>query len=1390
LKHDISKSNEPQAVEILELIRKAPSKISIIHVVGCLGSGKTTVLSVAKRIQKEGVAIVVRYFKGFSTTLPDPVPALLATFLYETLVQRPDLFPRIQYFVQHFSKQLHVDKYIRLLTHALLKLNFVTFVVLIDDFDSCSPLSVALLTTLHRLAISANSNIKFVVSSESRDIAFTGQVDRTIELDKGKPRSLALEADYSDLFRTRPSLEVYKDQICEKVLEMESSAISPYLILKVLSRLSDVSTPSGLLRHLSFMCFDTRMIYTYYIEDLNTKPLEMVSWSFAALSWIYRGFRPLLENEIGCAAAIAYNPGAASALNKYISIDALDRYAGAFIRKEHDYILPFHESTKVFLLSNPIFSKSSLDGTHLRTDAELTTLSLKYISDFILDVFPRKRYTADGSPSLILPSIPEHQFLDYTCRFWPDHYLRASETIEKDDAENLDQCVLTFLENSLVRQAWHEVYKTQLPSLSPQKVYEPTPLRISCDLGLTRVALKIITDSQTVLDMSELDFALDQAVKSSHAEIVDCLLGLKVKGHFALAYAAQRDDCSLIKRIINNDANINAIDNLGSTAMHVAAKAGSLDACKTLHSLGASIGKLDSNMNSILHLACEGGSEDIVKWLVQAEISVPVNEKNRFGETPLHLAAAFGHAEVVNQLMLSYADVSPKDKHGRMPLDLACENGHLDVMIYLLDESHPRLNPFQFAAKSGCVLTLKTIISDLPNAEKFVQKENALFLATSYDKENAVEYLLQCGADPNKPDVLSPDKMTPLAKAAAMGFTRIIRRLVVAGADVNLLSGINNGSPLHHAASCYQTRAIFELLIVSNHDINAKDGKKQTPLHLAAEKGMKESVKLLLRRGADGDLGDCMGYNALHLAAREGHLPVVDFMISEEYGSIEAITKSGMTALHVAASAGQLEVVRFLISKSLKLIPRLAIGGNQRPSTNLSPSKNPEFVNAKAYCGQTSLHFAASNRQLEVAKLLLASRASNLVDRQGRSALHAASVKGNSDLVKLLLENNFDINLQDNHGDTPVFIAACRGADDIVQQLVQSGADVSLKNSAGWSPLHAAFGYKVITEYLISCKEVDINDKENTGRTALMIAAQNNHPDVVEFLVNAGANLSDQNKDGLTALHFAADQNHPSCLKLLLWEKANIHQRDGQKRTCLRLAASTSRGDLASLAILLSTEDTLDGFRVNWSYDELLEALLGAAEAGNSGAVMRLLREDREILNGRLTNGCTAMETALKHKWIETALLLLSNGGKPWSCGGPYISSIHLALACNQNADEFITAAMERGVNPTASDAFSFLRLALEFERNDIWHKFEDYRENTLEILDSDGWTLNDFLLQAKNPVHATLTSSHKPDAVVVPKTWAYEMTVDNRDNFSLTIDKKGLEVQLSSKLTIRKFQF
>jgi len=77
-------------------------------------------------------------------------------------------------------------------------------------------------------------------------------------------------------------------------------------------------------------------------------------------------------------------------------------------------------------------------------------------------------------------------------------------------------------------------------------------------------------------------------------------------------------------------------------------------------------------------------------------------------------------------------------------------------------------------------------------------------------------------------------------------------------------------------------------------------------------------------------------------------------------------------------------------------------------------------------------------------------------DKKGRQAIHLAAHKGHLEIVKSLVENNFDVNVPDNRGLRPLHYAADGGSLEIVKYLVANGAGVDAKDENGYRPIDYA----------------------------------------------------------------------------------------------------------------------------------------------------------------------------------------------------------------------------------------------------------------------------------------------------------------------------------------------
>lgn len=155
---------------------------------------------------------------------------------------------------------------------------------------------------------------------------------------------------------------------------------------------------------------------------------------------------------------------------------------------------------------------------------------------------------------------------------------------------------------------------------------------------------------------------LEQAVLSGHEEIVRTLL---VAG-----------------------ADPNLVTDLDEPILADALRRQDEGMVRVLVEFGASLAALDDEYGSVLHH--EIASRDLPSFAgVLLDLHVPVNQADRNGWTPLHLAAAYGYEGSVRLLLDRGADVTVRTLHGLTPADLAANNGHSRLAVVLSDPTPP-----------------------------------------------------------------------------------------------------------------------------------------------------------------------------------------------------------------------------------------------------------------------------------------------------------------------------------------------------------------------------------------------------------------------------------------------------------------------------------------------------------------------------------------------------------------------------------------------------------------------------------------------------------------------------------------------------------------------------
>jgi ankyrin repeat protein len=281
--------------------------------------------------------------------------------------------------------------------------------------------------------------------------------------------------------------------------------------------------------------------------------------------------------------------------------------------------------------------------------------------------------------------------------------------------------------------------------------------------------------------------------------------------------------------------------------------------------------------------------------------------------------------------------------------------------------------------KQKTILTIALLIFVSSRSVYSMNNNQEIHEAAKAGNHRLVLQLIQSGvARINAKNVY---RETALHLAVNHGHIRTIRCLLYCGANIDAKT-ICGRTALHLAAHAGRLRSA-QYLLDSKADINAKDTDEMTPLHMAVYgttvvgRDNLKMVQWLLCNGAGIDAQDKEGRNALHYAAKYGHLEIVQYLI-ENGADINSRDKRGDTALHYASWQGNIEIVQHLVDK----------GAN---------------VNIQNTCGSSILYYAVGEGHLQLAEYLIKCGADiNAQDYKGHTASDYAKKKEKHELLALL----------------------------------------------------------------------------------------------------------------------------------------------------------------------------------------------------------------------------------------------------------------------------------------------------------------------------------------------------------------------------------------------------
>jgi len=166
-------------------------------------------------------------------------------------------------------------------------------------------------------------------------------------------------------------------------------------------------------------------------------------------------------------------------------------------------------------------------------------------------------------------------------------------------------------------------------------------------------------------------------------------------------------------------------------------------------------------------------------------------------------------------------------------------------------------------------------------------------------------------------------------------------------------------------------------------------------------------------------------------------------------------------------------------------------------------------------------------------------------DGSGKTALMQAADRGDEKIVEVLLAAGSSVSLTDNDGLTPLHYAASTPFGyKCVRLLLEGGADPNARSRGGRTPAMGVMFLAPLdssfpaSDYLNTLQALldygaDVNARNDSGVSVLMMSATQSIPEVVQFLIDRGADVRFVDKSGRTARSYALSLGHKEVVKVL-----------------------------------------------------------------------------------------------------------------------------------------------------------------------------------------------------------------------------------------------------------------
>lgn len=334
-------------------------------------------------------------------------------------------------------------------------------------------------------------------------------------------------------------------------------------------------------------------------------------------------------------------------------------------------------------------------------------------------------------------------------------------------------------------------------------------------------------------------------------------------------------------------------------------------------------------------------------------------------------------------------------------------------------------------------------------------------------------------------DIVTNDK-TALIVAIEKRFLTTIQQLINYGANVNNM----DISPLHYACKLGNIE-IIQLLLGNGADINLINNSGKSPIYYACKHGNIELIKYLIEHGAN--FNDISIINHLINAIDNNDIELLKYYI-EHGANINEEDSNGYSLLMYSCMNNKYDMVKYLIDNG----------------ADVFDTDNYKY---------TTLHHSCK-ASVNIVQCLL-DRVQQILDSNEDNMSVSQYVN-----IRAIDNEDIDSDSDEDNSEktTALILAVSENNIEVVKLLLNNGADVSIRNEDKQNALHMALTQKnkeifnILFDYINPHRKAEIINMQNwSGDTLLHMAHSNGYYDIVNKLIENGANPNIRNNDGIRA---------------------------------------------------------------------------------------------------------------------------------------------------------------------------------------------------------------------------------------------------------------------------------